>query len=49
MAGKPRKSCVWNYFEYERETDKCVCQVKVIKDEKEAISGNQNLYKGDSN
>ena len=37
MAGRPRKSCVWNYFEYEKETDKCVYQVKVIKDEEEEI------------
>jgi len=41
MAGRPRKSCVWNYFEYEKETDKCVYQVKVIKDEKEEICGKE--------
>lgn len=36
-AGRPRKSLVWNFFEYERDKDKSVCQVltkKVGKEEK---------------
>ena len=41
MAGRPRKSSVWNYFKYEKEKDKCVCQVKIIKDEKEEICGKE--------
>ena len=41
MAGRPRKSSVWNYFKYEKEKDKCVCQVKITKDEKEVICGKE--------
>ena len=37
----PRKSSVWNYFKYEREKDKCVCQVKTTKDEKEVTCGKE--------
>ena len=41
MAGRPRRSSVWNYFKYEKERDKCVCQVKITKDEKEVTCGKE--------
>ena len=25
--GRPRQSCVWNYFQYDKDTDKSVCLV----------------------
>ena len=41
MTGRPRSSSVWNYFKYEKEKDKSVCQVKITKDEKEVICGKE--------
>ena len=41
MAGRPRRSSVWNYFKYEKERDKSVCQVKITKDEKEVTCGKE--------
>ena len=38
-AGRPRKSSVWNYFKYEKEKDKSVCQVCVQKEGKKDICG----------
>ena len=41
MAGRPRRSSVWNYFKYEKERDKSVCQVKITKDEKQVTCGKE--------
>ena len=27
--GRPRQSCVWNYFQYDKDTDKSVCLVNL--------------------
>ena len=39
MAGRPKKTSVWNYFKYERDHDKSVCQVRISKNEEEVIHG----------
>lgn len=31
MTGRPRKSNVWNYFVYQKDINKSVCQVKIVK------------------
>ena len=35
MAGRQKKSSVWNYFKYEKDSDKSVCQVRISKNEEE--------------
>lgn len=33
MAGRAKKSNVWNYFKYNKETKKSICQVVVTRNE----------------
>ena len=33
-VGRPRKSLVWNYYKYEKDSDKSVCQVSIEKEGK---------------
>ena len=40
-AGRPRKSSVWNYFEYEKERNKSVCQVSIEKEGKKDRCGKE--------
>ena len=36
-VGRPRKSPVWSYFKYEKDADKCVCQVSIEKEGAEPV------------
>ena len=39
MAGRRRKSNVWNYFKFEQDYNKSTCQVQVVKNGEEKICG----------
>ena len=36
--GRPRRSCVWNYFLYESSTNKSVCQIRLEAQDSETTS-----------
>ena len=41
MAGRTKKSCVWNYFKYDKEANRSTCQVVATKNEEAVTCGKE--------